>query len=163
MVEFTFRFCPSCGCLLQVRQLYGKSLPYCEQCQQAYFKDPKVAAAVVVIYQNQVLLVQRKNPPFQGCWTLPAGFVDGGEDPRQAAVRECKEESGLNVEVGDLYDIHYGKDHPRGADFVLFYRATFIGGTLAAGDDATGAEWFSPDHLPKLAFRSTHHILAQLF
>ena len=163
MVDFVFNYCPSCGASLQSRQLFGKLLPYCEQCQQPYFKDPKVAAAVVVVDQHQVLLVQRKNPPFQGCWTLPAGFVDGGEDPRKAAQRECQEESGLIVEVGDLFDIHYGKDHQRGADLVLFYRAKLVGGNLAPGDDACGADWFSPDRLPQLAFRSTQHILKQLY
>jgi len=81
------------------------------------------------------------------------------EDPAQAAVRECREETGLDVKISGLINIISGREHPRGADFVIVYRAEIIGGKLLAGDDADRAEFFPYEHLPPLAFKVTKKIL----
>ena len=97
--------------------------------------DPKVAAAVLVTRADSVLLVRRVNEPFRGKWTLPAGFVNGGEDPAEAAQRECLEETGLSVRVTRVYDIVSGREHQRGADFVDDYKAL-----LASTGEAMAAD-----------------------
>ena len=121
--------------------------------------DPKVAAAVLIIQDGRVLLVRRVNEPFRGLWTLPAGFVNGGEDPAEAAERECLEETGLSVRVTRVYDIVPGREHPRGADFVIVYEAEILGGEMTANDDADAAEWFERGDLPPLAFLATRKVL----
>ena len=121
--------------------------------------DPKVAAAVLVIQNERVLLVRRVNEPFRGLWTLPAGFVNGGEDPAKAAERECLEETGLSVRVTGVYDIVSGREHERGADFVIVYQAEILGGVMAADDDADAVEWFDKNDLPPLAFLATRKVL----
>jgi len=93
--------------------------PVCPQCRWIYFIDPKVAAAVLVEEDGRVLLVRRAGEPFRGLWTLPAGFVNGGEDPAEAAARECLEETGLNVHVTRVLDVIAGLEHERGADFII--------------------------------------------
>ena len=148
--------------MLTQRFSHGRQRPWCPACEEPFFQDPKVATAVIVEGPEGLLLVQRKNDPYQGLWTLPAGFVDADEDPRNAAIRECIEETGLRVAIDSLFDIYYGKDHPRGADFVLFYHATLLGGELVAGDDAANAAWFNRGQLPPLAFPSTNYILSNL-
>ncbi len=125
--------------------------------------DPKVAAAVLVTHEGRVLLVRRVNEPFRGMWTLPAGFIDGGEDPAQAAERECLEETGLSVRVTRVYDIVSGREHPRGADFIIVYHAEVIGGEMKPDDDADAVEWFDPFHLPPLAFRATQKVLQSFY
>jgi 8-oxo-dGTP diphosphatase len=125
--------------------------------------DPKVAAAVLVVQDDRVLLVRRVNEPFRGLWTLPAGFVNGGEDPAEAAARECLEETGLSVRVTRVYDIVSGREHPRGADFVIVYQAEVIGGELQADDDADAVEWFGRDDLPPLAFLATQKVLQSFY
>jgi 8-oxo-dGTP diphosphatase len=125
-----------------------------------HFADPKVAAGILVEMEGKVLLVKRVNEPFKGLWTLPAGFVDADEDPARAAERECLEETGLSVQATGILDIRWGREHERGADFVIFYQGQVTGGALQAGDDADEAAWFERDHLPKLAFKSTTYILA---
>jgi ADP-ribose pyrophosphatase len=125
--------------------------------------DPKVAAAVLVVRDGHVLLVRRVNEPYRGLWTLPAGFVNGGEDPAQAAERECLEETGLSVRVRRVYDIVSGREHPRGADFVIVYWADVIGGEMRAEDDADAVEWFDKDHLPPLAFLATKKVLQSFY
>jgi ADP-ribose pyrophosphatase YjhB (NUDIX family) len=114
---------------------------------------------VLIEQDGNVLLVRRVNEPFRGLWTLPAGFINGGEDPAEAAVRECLEETGLSVRVTRVFDIVAGKEHPRGADFVIVYHAEVVGGELNPADDADAAEWFPMNALPDLAFRATQKVL----
>ena len=105
---------------------------------------------------------RRANEPYQGLWTLPAGFVNAHEDPRDAARRECLEETGLTVALGDLLDVWSIPEHARGADILIVYTATVQEGTLAAGDDADQAGFFDLQDLPTLAFKSTARIMEKL-
>lgn len=155
------KFCPRCGYQVTHAEKFGSVRPVCPQCGWIYFVDPKVAAAVLVEKDSRVLLVRRVNEPFRGLWTLPAGFVNGGEDPAEAAARECMEETGLNVRVKRVLDIISGREHERGADFVIVYFAEVVAGTLSAADDADAAEWFSYDALPPLAFKATQKVLTE--
>jgi ADP-ribose pyrophosphatase YjhB (NUDIX family) len=126
-----------------------------------HFADPKVAAAVLVEQEGRVLLVRRVNEPFRGLWTLPAGFVDAEEDPARAAARECEEETGLKVRVTRVLEVVAGREHERGADFVIVYAAEVESGILQAADDADDARWFEPSQLPLLAFRATRKVLGK--
>ena len=152
-------YCPRCGTAVKIETQFGKARPVCPACGWMYFADPKVAAAVLVEQQGRVLLVRRVNEPFRGLWTLPAGFVDAEEDPARAAERECLEETGLTVRVTRVMDVVAGREHPRGADFVIVYAAQVESGVLAAADDADAVGWFARNDLPPLAFRATKRIL----
>ncbi|HEX7555703.1 MAG TPA: NUDIX domain-containing protein [Leptolinea sp.] len=155
-------FCIKCGDRLKQEEKFGHLHPVCPSCGWIYFADPKVAAAVVVQMNDKILLVRRVNPPFQGYWTLPAGFMDAGEDPADTARRECLEETGLQVATTELMDVISGREHEHGADLILIYRATPTGGELMAGDDADLAEFFPLDTLPQLAFTATKKTLTKL-
>jgi len=153
------KFCPRCGTEVNREEKFGGIRPVCPSCGWIYFVDPKVAAAVIIEENDRVLLVRRVNEPFRGLWTLPAGFVNGGEDPARAAERECLEETGLNVKVSRVSEIIYGREHERGADFVIVYLADVLGGELSPADDADAVEWFAWDQLPELAFKATQQVL----
>lgn len=152
-------FCLRCGSALKQEECFGKLRPVCSQCGWIYFPDPKVAAAVLVEQAGRVLLARRVNEPFRGMWTLPAGFVDAGEDPAYAAERECLEETGLIVRVTSVLQVIAGREHPRGADFIIVYNAEVTGGQLICGDDADAVDWFPRDRLPPLAFAATRQVL----
>ena len=152
-------YCPRCGAAMTHVQKFGHERPVCPQCGWIHFADPKVAAAVLVEQDSRVLLVRRANEPFRGLWTLPAGFVDAGEDPARAAERECLEETGLTVRATWVLDVIAGREHPRGADFIVVYRAEIVSGKLSPADDADQAEWFPRNQLPPLAFEATKKIL----
>ncbi|MFM8321446.1 MAG: NUDIX hydrolase [Chloroflexota bacterium] len=154
------RFCLRCGSPLTQAERFGRLRPLCPACGWVYFADPKVAAAALIEQDGQVLLVRRANDPQRGLWTFPAGFVDAGEDPAAAVVRECLEETGLQVRVSGLIDVLPGLEHARGAHILIAYCAEVIGGTLAAADDVDGAAFFPIDDLPPLAFKTTQAILA---
>ena len=79
------------------------------------------------------MLVRRVNDPQRGLWTLPAGFVDAGEDPVRAIERECLEETGLHVQVLGLLDVLAGQEHSRGAHILIVYRVSVLSGTARPG------------------------------
>jgi len=73
------------------------------------------------------------------------------------------EETGLSVSVIGVHEIVAGREHPRGADFVIVYDAEITSGELVAADDADAAEWFGGDNLPDLAFRATQKVLQSFY
>ena len=155
----TVNFCPRCGTKVASAQRFGRERAICPNCDWIHFADPKVAAAVLIEQDGRILLVRRTNEPFRGLWTLPAGFVDADEDPARAAERECLEETGLTVRVTRVLDVVAGREHARGADFVIVYAAEVLSGAMMAGDDADQVEWFVRAGLPALAFRATQIVL----
>jgi 8-oxo-dGTP diphosphatase len=152
-------FCPHCGASTEARFVFGSTRPVCPVCGWIYFEDPKVAAGVLVEVDGKVLLVRRVNEPQVGLWSFPAGFMDAHEDPAEAAARECLEETGLIVKVTGLLQLIAGREHERGADFVLVYAAEVTGGELRPGDDADQAGFFDRSSLPPLAFHATSRAL----
>jgi 8-oxo-dGTP diphosphatase len=159
MRDTDVNYCPRCGMAVARKFTYGLNRAVCPSCNWIHFEDPKVAAGVLIEQDGKVLLVRRVMEPHRGLWTLPAGFVNANEDPARAAERECEEETGLNVHVTGTLEIRFGREHPSGADFIIFYRGQLSGGSLRAGDDADEVAWFPKSALPPLAFESTKFIL----
>jgi 8-oxo-dGTP diphosphatase len=153
-------YCPRCGTSIVWAFRFGRDRPICPSCDWVYFPDPKVAVAVMVVEDGKILLARRNIEPNRGLWSLPAGFVDAGEDPAQAARRECLEETGLEVIVTGLVDVIAGREHPRGADILIVYKAEIEGGQLQPGDDADRVGFFSPGKYPPLAFGTTKKLLS---
>jgi 8-oxo-dGTP diphosphatase len=161
-MEPQVNYCPRCGTAVLLAERFGRQREICPNCGWIHFSDPKVAAAILLEQDGRVLLVRRVNEPFRGRWTLPAGFVDSGEDPARAAERECLEETGLTVRATIVLDVIAGREHPRGADFVIVYRGEVLSGELQAADDADQARWFTRNDLPSLAFRATEVVLKNI-
>jgi acetyl-CoA carboxylase carboxyl transferase subunit beta len=107
-----------------------------------------------------VLLVQRGHEPERGRWTVPGGRLEEGESPAAAAVREVREETGLDVEVHEeLWSLVKPVDDRH--DYEIHdFRATVVGGVLRPGDDAPDARWFTPAELADLPL--TEDLLAWL-
>lgn len=155
-------FCLRCGARLAMENKYGGIRPTCPECGWIFFPDPKVAAAALILKDHKVLLARRVNDPQRGLWTLPAGFVDAGEDPRETVIRECLEETGLNVKIISLMDVISGLEHPRGSHILIVYNVEIISGEMEASDDADQVDFFPLDHLPPLAFSTTTQILGKI-
>jgi len=116
-------------------------------------RSPALTVDGILIEDGALLLVLRKNPPFQGTWALPGGFVDYGEKTEEAMVREMSEETGLKITICSLLGV-YSDPHrdPRGHTVTVAYLVERVGGTLNAGDDAKDVKFFKRDELPTLAF-----------
>ncbi len=167
--KLELNYCPRCGHVLKDAFVFGRERRACPSCGLVVFREHKVAAVVLVHdAEGRVLLTRRAWEPQQGQWSLPGGYVDHDEPPREAAVRECKEETGLDIEDLELLTLvseHEGgqSTHQHGADLVVVYRARVAGGELTPADDAAEAHFFLLDDLPTLAFRSTREAVAKLF
>lgn len=156
-----FRFCPRCGGALERRRL-KTSEPQrlvCQACSFIFYQDPKVVAGTIFTLDGGIVLLRRGVEPALGKWVFPGGYVDRGESVRDAAVRETKEESQLDVRLGPLLNVY---SYPRSPNVIVVYTAEVIGGELSAADECTAAEIFGPEELPwnELAFDSTRDALA---
>jgi 8-oxo-dGTP diphosphatase len=117
-------------------------------------RQPALAADCVVFdRQGRLLLVRRKNPPFQGQYALPGGFVDYGEKTEQAAARELAEETGLTAVALALIGVYSepGRD-PRGHTVSAAYLVRVADFAPRAGDDAADAEFVANWQRERLAF-----------
>ena len=104
------------------------------------------AGAVVRDEAGRLLLVLRGRDPGRGRWSLPGGRIEPGESAAEAAAREVREETGLEVDVGELLATVDLAGGYRVHDFA----ATVTGGQLAAGDDADEVRWCTPDDVSLL-------------
>jgi ADP-ribose pyrophosphatase YjhB (NUDIX family) len=97
---------------------------------------------------GRVLLVRRAVEPFRGTWALPAGYQEVDEEPAATAVREVREESGIEVEVVRLLDLLYLPGQRVKPSNLAVYLCRVRGGVLRHGDDTLAAEWFVTRELP---------------
>ena len=154
------RFCSRCGAELGERVLAGRTRPACPACKFVVYADPKVACGVLIERDGRVLLVQRRGEPGRGLWCLPSGFEDADEPPEQTARREAREETGLDVTLGDVLGIYHYTDDPRGAGILVIYRARCdADATPLPGDDAADVGFFAPDALPPISFHTHQRAL----
>jgi 8-oxo-dGTP diphosphatase len=161
-------FCPRCGTAMEKAEIGGRMREVCPACDFILFRNPVPGVGVLVEMAssegrgNGIVLIQRGQPPFVGRWALPAGFIEADESVEQAAVRECQEETGLEVELVELFGVYSFPEGPVQSGIIIFYRARPVGGSLRAGDDAQDVAVFAPDRLPQdVAFRTHREVLAR--
>jgi len=117
------------------------------------FKNPKITVDGIIINNNEILLVKRKNKPFEGMWALPGGFVNYEEKTEEAVKREILEETGLQTKVYGLVGVYSDPNRdPRGHTITIVYKLDILNGKLRAGDDASDAKFLNINKLPDLAF-----------
>jgi 8-oxo-dGTP diphosphatase len=163
--EATYRFCPCCGGALEARLLRAGE-PHrlvCTRCGQVLYLDPKVAVGTIIATDDaRVVLVRRAIEPGYGLWVFPGGYVDRGEQVMAAAIREAREEAGLDVRLDGLVNIYSYAGVPL---VVIVYAASIVAGDLAIDDESLEAGLFTAVTLPwsALAFRSTRDALTDYF
>ena len=163
-IEKTYKYCPRCGAEMVEKIVDHKKRKACPVCKYVYYHNPVPAAGVVIGEDGKILLVKRKFEPYKGDWCLPAGFMEYDESPEQCAVRESKEELGVDVELAGLYGVYSGKDDPRTHAVLVMYWAKITGGELKPGDDAEEIEYFSKSEVPSnIAFLAHRQIIKEFF
>ncbi len=111
------------------------------------------ADVIIEMGINQIVFVKRKYEPFKESWALPGGKMEDDEKIENTAIREAKEETGLDIELTGIVGV-YSKPtrDPRGRYISVVYTARVVGGNLHASDDAEQVSVLAIENLPKLAF-----------
>jgi 8-oxo-dGTP diphosphatase len=155
-----FRFCPRCGGDLEKREvkLAEPKRLVCLNCSFIFYQDPKVVAGTIFTLSGGIVLLKRGVEPAMGKWVFPGGYVDRGESVQEAAIRETKEESQIDVKLGPLLNVY---SYPRSPNVIIVYVAEVVSGELAAGDESVEARVFTAEEIPweNLAFDSTRDAL----
>ena len=161
--ERPYSFCPLCGGDLELRSIKPTepSRLVCVRCGFIFYLDPKVAVGTIITDERQhIVLVKRAIEPGYGKWVFPGGYVDRGEPVLTAAVREAREECGLDVRIDRLLNVFSYADR---APVIVVYVATMLGGCLGCDDEGLEARLFDAAEIPwdELAFRSTQEALRE--
>ena len=158
------RFCSACGGGLRAQPCGMPAVPrlVCQSCQRVTYRNPAVGVAVVLMEGDRVLLGRRSRGLYAGRWCIPCGYVEWDEDIRTAARREMLEETGLEVEVGEVCAVH-SNFHDRSRQTVgVWFWGRVRGGTPRPGDDLDRLEYHPVAWSPALAFPTDAAVLAAL-
>ncbi len=142
----------------------GSNVIECPRCSYPVkvYKNPIPTVDLIITLNRKVLLIRRRNEPLG--WALPGGFIDFGESAEEAAVREAKEETGLDVEIVRLVGVYSDpKRDPRTHTITTVFHAIPKQEKPVAGDDAKEALFFSKEELPEEIVFDHRKILADFF
>lgn len=148
-----YKHCPQCK-----HQLIKKSgYPYCKKCDITIYQNPKPTACIFLVNNNKILVNKRAIEPYKDAFDIPGGFLELGEHPEEAVIREVKEETGLDITIRDLVSVQkdrYGK----GEDYLVnfYYVGQVTGGEMKAADDVKDLEWVPIENIPKMGFPSAN-------
>ena len=157
----TFRFCPRCGGRLERRRLKATEPErlVCLACGFVFYLDPKIAVGTIIrMASSSIVMVRRAIDPGYGQWVFPGGYVDRGEMLQDAAVREAREETGLEIRLEGLVNIY---SYAGRAPIIVVYAARAMSGALARDEESLEIAEFEAGAIPwdELAFRSTRDAL----
>lgn len=160
-----FTFCPRCAGKLKVYSDGSKRF-ICSVCAFTLYKNPAPTVSALFIKEENILLTKRAVDPQKGYWDLPGGFLEENEHPKEGLKREMKEELGVEIIIGDLFDIvmdWYEFQGERISTLNLYYFATMKNTDMRPDDDISEAKWFSLAHPPKnLSYKNNGIIISKL-
>jgi 8-oxo-dGTP diphosphatase len=130
-----------------------KSRPMCSRCGFVQHRNPAPTVSILVLDNGRVLLGRRSREPGKGTWSLPSGYIDYEDDFLTTAIREAKEETGLDIEIRSVINVVSSFVTPKFHFLGIYLVAQMVGGELVAGDDLEAVEWFLvKGPLPEMGF-----------
>lgn len=160
MYSQEWKWCPWCGHQLAARFVFHAERMACPNCDFIYFPRPNIVVLVIVEHEGNILLGRRKMEPARGKWSFLGGFMNREETVAQAAVREIKEETGLDVALDALVGVY---DDVEGGLVLPVFSAHITTSTVALATQVHELEdlaFFSPAALPELAFPGDRQIIS---
>src|SRR5919205_627578 len=153
-----YRYCPHCATPLNTALEGLRPRPTCPGCGFIQYLNPPLAATIILPRGDKVLMGRRTIEPRRGYWTFPGGYVELGESAEEAAVREAKEEMGIDVRIDRLLGLHSGAPS---AVAVALFEGTILAGEPRPLHEVDAVGFFRPDQAPDVAFKSTWWALEQ--
>ena len=125
---------------------------------------PRVGVAAIIVHNNQVLLIKRKNVHGAGSWSTPGGHLEFGETPEQCAIRETREEVG--IEIKDVQFVALTNDFFESSEkhyITLWMTGVYVSGKpqIAADYEVAELDWFDWDSLPSPLFIPFENLVNQ--
>jgi 8-oxo-dGTP diphosphatase len=157
-------YCHFCAAPLESRLIEDRNRLFCPNCNQVIYENPIPATCLVVIdNKDRVLLVKRKVEPEIGAWCLPGGFIELGETPELAALRELREETGLEGQVERLLGVIAQESKQYDTVMIVGYLIKSFSGTPIAGDDASDIAFYAPETRPEIPFASHREFVRRYY
>jgi len=148
-----FRYCPCCRTELVVKEVEHRSRSVCPACGFIRFRNPAPAVSLLIVHDGRVLLGKRRGEPGKGKWGTPSGYIEYEDDFLTTAIREAREETGLEVELESILNVLSSFLSSQYHFLAVYLLARVVGGELAAGDDMEEVAWFPlSGPFPELAF-----------
>ena len=160
-------FCMACGGKLAVEHFCGLMRQRCTDCRRVQYENPRPGVEVLVVDSDRFLLCRRSTTTSfkPGGWCLPGGHIEWNEDFLTAAIREVREEAGLDVEIDSILTVYaYFADSERHFHTVALLGRAVGGQAKGDGVETDAARWFSiREALPEFAFAGQRHIIEGYF
>lgn len=148
------KYCPYCGGSVSKKMEEDILRDYCAGCASYFYENPLPVVSTILVNDRQVLLVKRGRKPYRGMWCLPCGFAETGESIHDAALRELKEETGIEGRITGLVDVDSQENYFYGDLLFLAFEVEQAGGSLIPGSDTVAVRYFPLERIPRLAFAS---------
>jgi ADP-ribose pyrophosphatase YjhB (NUDIX family) len=147
------KFCSQCGAPLRLAVPVGdeRERLCCTQCGFIHYQNPKVLVACMMSWEDKLLWMRRAQPPFAGSWGAPMGFMEEGETPRMAAVRELREETLVDVDPDSL-SLYIVGSLVRMNQIHVVFRGRMPSASFGIGEEALEVALFAEHEMPWAQF-----------
>ena len=144
-----YQYCPICGTVLEPGVIEGKERKFCPNCHFIDYKNPLPVAIAIAVKGKKFLLIKRGMAPRKGTWGSPSGFIEVGETPEEASLRELKEETGVSGQVVRLVGVGRIEDKEVYGDMLVVRYLIKVGDEkLTPGDEVEDVRFFDIAELP---------------
>jgi len=144
-----YKYCPVCGTPLESGVFEAKKRKFCPNCDFIDYKNPLPVALAIAVKNKRFLLIKRGVAPGKGRWASPSGFIELGETPEEACLRELEEETGASGRIAKLVGVVRQEDREVYGDMLVVEYLVEVGDEeLAPGDEVEDAKFFDMTDLP---------------
>jgi 8-oxo-dGTP diphosphatase len=153
MGEDVFRYCPLCGGRLKREIIDQRPRQVCSACGYVHFRNPAPTVSLLIIREDQILLGKRPGKSGEERWATPSGYIEFDEDFLTTAIREAREETGLEIEIAAILNVTDSFFPPEQHFLNVYLQARITGGQIQSGDDIGELAWFPlSGPFPAMAF-----------
>jgi ADP-ribose pyrophosphatase YjhB (NUDIX family) len=152
-VKRSFKFCPLCRYPLRREIIEDRPRSVCRKCGWIDYQNPlPVAVCAAINKKGQILLVKRNQAPGRNKWALPGGFIETNESPKNACLRELKEETNLDGKISGLLGVYLRETRIYGSLIVIGYAMKISKGDISVSHELKEAKFFRREDLPHIPF-----------
>ena len=158
-----YQYCPTCGRVLEQGIIEGKERKFCPNCDFIDYKNPLPVVVVIAVKGKKFLLIKRGTEPRKGAWASPSGFIEVGETPEEACLRELKEETGVSGQIVRLVSVGRVEDKEVYGDMLVVRYLIKAGDEeITPGDEVEDARFFNIAELPDYYARRFSDIIESI-